>query len=569
MRALVAIARLGRPVSGRLALAVLLGLGAALAAVGLTATSAWLISRAAQQPPVLYLMVAITAVQAFGISRGVLRYGERLAAHDSAFRVLARLRGHVYGRLERLAPAGLAAYRSGDLLARLVADVDGLADLWLRVLLPYTIVVAAAAVATLLVGLLVPAAGVVLGATLLVVVFLVPLLAGASGRGAERRVAPARGALAAAATDLLAGGPELLVHGTSVQQLEVLDRMDGALIAAERTAGAAVGLGALAAGLAAGAATWFALMAGVGALRAGALDGVALAVVVLTPIAAHELAAGLVPAAQHLPGLAVAAARVEEVLHQPDPVTEPAEPAALPAGPWGIRVAGLAARYGNGPLVLRAVDLEVPPGGTALVSGPSGCGKTTLAAVLLRFLDPVAGSVELLAPAGPCDVRRLTGDDVRRVVKSCDQDPHVFDTTLADNLRVARPDATEAQLWEVLATVRLAAWVEALPAALATPVGEHGARLSGGQLQRLALARALLADAPVLILDEPTEHLDEATARALMTDILALSRGRTLLLLSHRTDLLADVPLDVRLELGPAGTATAPVEVATQPTPSS
>ena len=200
MRALIAIARLGRPVSGRLGIAVLLGLGAALAGIGLTATSAWLISRAAQQPPVLYLMIAITAVQAFGVSRGVLRYGERLAAHDAAFRVLARLRGQVYLRLERLAPAGLAAYRSGDLLARLVADVDGLADLWLRVLLPYTIVVIAATATTLLVGALVPVAGLVLGATLFLVAFVVPLAAGALGRAAERRLAPARGALAAAVT---------------------------------------------------------------------------------------------------------------------------------------------------------------------------------------------------------------------------------------------------------------------------------------------------------------------------------------------------------------------------------
>jgi len=569
MNALVAVARLGRPVSGRLALAVLLGFGAALAGVGLTATSAWLISRAAQQPPVLYLMIAITAVQAFGISRGVLRYGERLAAHDAAFRVLARLRGHVYRRLERLAPAGLAAYRSGDLLARLVADVDGLADLWLRVLLPYAIVLAAAAVATLLVGTLVPIAGVVLGVTLVLVAFVVPLVAGAVGRDAERRVAPARGALAAAATDLLAGAPELLAAGTGAAQLAGLAAIDGTLIAAERRAGAAVGLGTLAAGLAAGAATWFALVAGVGALRSGALDGVALAVVVLTPIAAHELAGGLVPAAQHLPGLAVAAARLEEVLQQPDPVTEPAAPATLPAGPYGIRLAGVAARYGDGPLVLRALDLDLAAGGRALVSGPSGCGKSTLSAVLLRFLDPVAGSVELRTPTGCCDVRGLAGDDVRRVIKSCAQDPHVFDTTLGDNLRVARPDATDDDLRAVLVSVRLAPWVDTLPAGLATQVGEHGARLSGGQLQRLALARALLAGAPLLILDEPTEHLDEATAAALMADILGATHGRTLIVLSHRTELLAGVPWDVHLELSPAGVATGAIEAAPQPAPSS
>ena len=550
MRALIAVARLGRPVSGRLGVAVLLGLGAALAGIGLTATSAWLVSRAAQQPPVLYLMIAITAVQAFGISRGVLRYGERLAAHDAAFRVLARLRGQVYLRLERLAPAGLSAYRSGDLLARLVADVDGLADLWLRVLLPYTIVLIAAAGTTVLVGALVPVAGLVLGVTLLLVAFVVPLVAGALGRAAEARVAPARGALATGVTDLLAGAPELQATGSMAPHLDALSHLDGALLAAERRAGAAAGLGAMAAGLAAGAATWFALVAGVGALRSGALDGVALAVVVLTPMAVHELAAGLVPAAQHLPGLAVAAQRVEEVLHQPDPVAEPEAPAVLPAGPYGLRLTSVSARYSDGPLVLDDVDLDLAAGGRALVSGPSGCGKSTLAAVLLRFLDPVAGTVELLTPTGTCDVRRLASDDVRRVIKSCAQDPHVFDTTLGDNLRIARPDATDTEVRDALRAARLTDWVDTLPDGLATQVGEHGARLSGGQLQRLALARAVLADAPVLVLDEPTEHLDEATAAVLIDDVLAAAQGRTLLVLSHRAELLAGTSWDVHLELG-------------------
>ena len=563
MRALVAVVRLGRPLSGRLALAVVLGVGAAGAAVGLTATSAWLISRAAQQPPVLYLMIAITAVQAFGISRGALRYGERLAAHDAALRIVGRLRGEVYLRLERLAPAGLAAYRSGDLLARLVADVDGLADLWLRLLLPYVIVLLVAGGAAVLVGALVPLAGLVLAATLLFVAFVVPLLAGRAGRDAERRVAPARGALADGAVELLAGGPELLVAGATAAQLTTLGQLDDALAAAERGSGAAVGIGALTAGLAAGVAVWLALVTGIAAVQAGSLDVVALAVVVLTPLAAHELVAGLVPAAQHLPGLAAAAGRVEAVLREPDPVVEPAEPVPLPAGPYGIRLTGIAARYDADHPVLEGVSLALPAGGRAFVSGPSGSGKSTLAAVLLRFLDPCAGSVELVTPTGAVDVRRLAGDDVRRVVKSCAQDPHVFDSTLADNLRLARPGASDAVLRAALTAVRLADWVDELPAGLETAVGEHGARLSTGQVQRLALARALLADAPVLVLDEPTEHLDEAAASALVADILTATRGRTLVVLSHRTDLLARLPWDARIRLD--STAKAPEPPATAP----
>ena len=208
----------------------------------------------------------------------------------------------------------------------------------------------------------------------------------------------------------------------------------------------------------------------------------ALAVVVLTPMAVHELAAGLVPAAQHLPGLAAAAERVQEVLRQPDPVTEPDAPAVLPAGPYGLRLTRVSARYGDGPLVLDDVDLDLAAGGGRSSADPSGCGKSTLAAVLLRFLDPVAGTVELLTPTGACDVRGLASDDVRRVIKSCAQDPHVFDTTLGDNLRIARPDATDDEVRDALRAARLTDWVDTLPDGLATQVGEHGARLSGGQL---------------------------------------------------------------------------------------
>jgi len=189
LRALVRVAGFGRPVTGRLMLAVAAGVAASGAAIGLTATSAWLVSRAAERPPVLYLMVAVTAVRAFGISRGALRYGERLASHDAAFRVLSRLRGGVYARLERLAPAGLAEFRSGDLLSRLVDDVDGLADLWLRLLLPYLVAGIAAAGAVALIWFLVPAAALVLTATLLFVAFLVPVFTSNLANRGERRIA--------------------------------------------------------------------------------------------------------------------------------------------------------------------------------------------------------------------------------------------------------------------------------------------------------------------------------------------------------------------------------------------
>ena len=548
---LVRVVRLAGPVRARLGLAVLAGVGAAGTAVGLTATSAWLISRAAEQPPVLYLMVAIVAVRAFGIGRGVFRYAERLASHDAAFRILTGLRSDAYRRLERLAPAGLAEYRSGDLLARLVADIDGLADVWLRVLLPYGVAGIVGGGAVLLVAALVPAAGAVLAVTLLVVAAGAPLAAGLVARRAERRIAPARGQLAAAALELLHGATELVLSGAAERRLADLARLDGHLREAEARSAAGTGVGALVSGLAGGAAVWLGLVAGILAVRAGSLGGVALAVVVLTPIAVHELAAGLAPAAQQLPRLRAAAARVAEVLDRPDPVHEPAQPAALPPGPYGLRVRGLRARYRpDGPEILRGVDLELQPGERALVTGPSGSGKSTLAAVLLRFLDPSGGTIELVGSEAAVDLTRLPGDDVRRVVGLCAQDVHVFDTTIAENVRLARPGATEEELRAALRAARLADWVESLPRGLETLVGEHGARLSGGQRQRLGLARALLADWPVIIFDEPTEHLDEPTAAELTVDLLAAAAGRTAIFITHRPELIAAAAWETSLDLG-------------------
>lgn len=547
---LARIASLGRPVTGRLALAVLMGAAAAGAAIGLSGASAWLISRASQQPPILDLMVTITAVRFFGISRGVFRYVERLTSHDAAFRVLAHIRGRVYQKLERLAPAGLADFRSGDLLARLVDDIDGLADVWLRVLIPYLTAVLTTAVAVAVVWYLVPLAGLALGLSLLFVAFIVPLLTGVVARAAEQRISMIRGELAAETLEVLAGAAELLVAGATRERLDCLAEIDGRLARAERRTSSGLGLGALLSSMAGGTAVWFGLVAGIVAVRAGALDGVSLAVVALTPLAVHESVMGLSAASQHVPALSSMAARVLDVMTRPDPIVEPAVPASSPDGPLGLRALGLQARYSTGGETIDFPDFEVAAGGRLLVTGPSGSGKTTFANLLVRFMDPLAGSMELVGSDGSVGLGSLSSSDVRRLVCLCEQEPHVFDTTILENVKLARPTATESEIRLAIDRAQLGAWIDLLPEGLATLVGEHGARVSGGQRQRLALARALLADAPVIVFDEPTEHVDEEMAAALTADLLTATEGRTVVIITHRPELIESAGWAARIDLG-------------------
>ncbi|MGW0916210.1 thiol reductant ABC exporter subunit CydD [Streptomyces sp. NPDC002784] len=516
---------------GRLGLALLFASLALGSAVGLMATSGWLISRASQQPPVLYLMVAVTATRAFGIGRAVFRYAERLVSHDAVLRMLADTRVAVYRRLARLAPAGLRTARRGDLLSRLVADVDALQDYWLRWLLPAG---AATAVSALSVGFtawLLPEAGAVLAVGLLAAGAGVPLLTGAVARRAEHRLAPARGVLATRVTDLLTGTAELTVAGALPARTAEARRADRTLTRIASRAATATALGDGLTALLSGLTVAAAALVGAQGVADGRLSGITMAVVVLTPLAAFEAVLGLPLAVQYRQRVRRSAERVFEVLDAPEPVREPERPRQAPASPFPVVLTDLTARYaGQDRDALAGLDLTLEEGRRIAVVGPSGSGKTTLAQVLLRFLDARAGGYTL----GGADARALDGDDVRRLVGLCAQDAHLFDSSVRENLLLARKDADEEALRDALRRARLLEWADGLPDGLDTLVGEHGARLSGGQRQRLALARALLADFPVLVLDEPAEHLDLPTADALTADLLAATEGRTTLLITHR-----------------------------------
>lgn len=527
-----------RPAWLRLFAGALAAAAASGCAVALMATSAWLIARAAQHPPVLTLMVAIVSVRAFGIGRGLLRYVERLVSHDAAFAALGDVRVRVYRKLERLAPAGLPAWRRGDLLTRLVADVDDMQDLALRGLLP---IASAALVFLATLGLavaLLPSAALVLAGALAVAGIATPWLWVRASRTVEDGVAGERAERTATVVELLDASTDLLACGAADQWLSRVDDLESRValrvLRSARLAGAGVGIAILAVA----AAVWGTLVVAVPVVHQGSLAGPALAVLVLTPLALTELVQALPVAAQELQRVRGSAARVLAVLDSPDPVHEPAHvrPLAAPAAAAPhIRVTGLQVNWpGRTQAALEAIDLDLPPGRRVAIVGASGAGKSTLLAALLRFVDPSGGNITI----DGTDVRALDGDDVRSLMALCDQDAYLFDSTIAENVRLARGEATDSEIRDVLRRARLDHWIDELPRGIHTRVGEHGALISGGQRQRIALARALLADRPVLLLDEPTAGLDEPTAAALIVDLLAAGTGRTTVLVTHR---LADL----------------------------
>ena len=264
----------------------------------------------------------------------------------------------------------------------------------------------------------------------------------------------------------------------------------------------------------------------------GTLDRVLVATLALLAVSSFDGVAPLPATARELSSTLASGTRVLELSGRAPAITDPPAPLPGPSGPVAVALEGVTARYGNGPAVLAGVTLAIEPGRRVALLGPSGAGKTTVTNLLLRFLDPERGRVTI----GGRDARELRLEDVRRTFALAGQEAHVFASSIRENLKLGRPDATDDELVDALRSARLADWVESLPEGLDTLVGEEGGRLSGGQRQRLVVARALLADAPVLLLDEPTAHLDPDTAEALVADVFDAAGDRSVLLITHRPE---------------------------------
>ena len=523
--------RAPRPV-GRLA--TLLGSASLLCGVALSATAGWLITRASEHPPVLYLTVAIVGVRLFGLTRPVLRYAERLISHDAALRLLARRRVEVFDALVPLTPGALGAGR-GDLLSAVVDDVETVVDHRLRVQEPVRCAVVVVVVTAVVTGLIAPVvAAVVLGVGAVAAGSAAAVLVATSSTRAA--VVTARAELSCRCAALLASVRQLDRWQATDAALAGVDEASAGLRRATRSGTRTSALSRAAVLTACGAAP-----VAVGAwTEPGAVSPAVLALLCLVPLALVDTLLPLPDAAALAPRTRAAARRLEEIASRRPLVSEPTHTRGRSGSDVALR--GVTAGWSAHP-VLHDLDLDVRAGSRVVVTGPSGSGKSTVAALLLRFLDPVAGQVLV----GGADLRATPLDDVRRVVGLVEDDPYVFTTTLAENIRLARPDATDEEVSAALRRAGLGPWLAALPHGLTTMVGEGQHQVSGGERARLGLSRVLLAEPQVLVLDEPTAHLDAATAQSVTAGILNAAAGRSLVWITHDRDLVdaSDQVLDL------------------------
>ncbi len=549
MRDLLRVLQHTRRYANWMALGIFAALVTLVANIGLLATAGWFIAAmavAGASGTAINYFTPAALIRAFAIARSAGRYLERLVTHEATFRLLAGLRVWFFEHLEPLAPARLQQTRSGDLLSRIRADIDCLDNLYLRLLLPILVAVLGAGAAVAFLALYSGALAVLALAGLLLAGLVLPALVQRLGAPPSARQVETAAALRTAAVDGLQGMAELTVYGQAQRQSRAIAALSTAWVADQRRLASLNGLSLAGAGLLANLTLWGGLIILVPLVGLGRIDGPELTMLAFVLLACFEAVAPLPPAFRSLGAILAATRRLLALIDTEPAVPEPSAPAALPPR-LDLVFDTVSLRYQpDAPWALQDVSFAVRAGERVALIGPSGSGKSSVINLLLRFWDYQGGCITL----GGVDIRTVSGQDIRRQVAVVSQHGHLFNTSIRENLLLARPGATPEQLEQACAAAQIQELIASLPQGYDTPVGEAGLRLSGGQARRLLIARAVLRDAPILVLDEPTEGLDSATARSLMTAIQTLMAGRTVLLVSHRAADLAGMDRIILLDQG-------------------
>jgi ATP-binding cassette subfamily C protein CydC len=537
LKNLIPFIRLFRPHCRWMGLGIFLGWLAVMASVGLLALSGWFISAAAfaglslSTAYLFNFFYPSIGVRLFAFTRTLARYAERIVTHDATFRMLATLRIWFYRKIEPLAPARLMQYRSTDILNRIVADIETLDNLYVRVLSPSM----AAFLTIVAVVLFLAVFDVWIAGTALLFLLIsgiaLPLAAAGAGANMGRQLTIGTAKIRILAVEGVQGLSELMVFAAWNKQVNALEKESDALIHIQGRMSHIRGLSLAGATLLTGMATLTCLYIGVHQVGRGMLDGANLALVGFAVLASFEALSPLPAAYQYLGQTKEAGGRLLELVDAPPVVLFP-DVSSVPIEHYNIHFKNVSFRYGNSdPWVLQGFDLRIEQGQHVAILGETGTGKSTLFNLLVRFWNPVRGSIHI----GGHDLKAFAESDLRRTIGVVSQQAHLFHTTLRKNLLLARPEADETALKSALEKAQLLDWVETLPQGLDSRIGEGGSGLSGGQARRLSLARMFLQDAPIWVLDEPTEGLDRVTERKMMQALFQASRAHTLLVITHRT----------------------------------
>lgn len=527
-----------RPNLGWIGISILLGFLTIASGIGLMGASAYIISAAALQPSIAMLQVPIVGVRFFGISRGLFRYLERLVSHHTTFRVLAQLRVWFYEQLEPLAPARLQQYRSGELLSNIVSDINSLENFYIRVIAPPLIALLVALFSGILLMNFAPQLTLILWLFLTLAGILLPWWTFRLARGLGAEILVSRSALSGVLVDGIQGLPDLLAFGRGADQLTYICYLGKKLAQTQARYSRLHGLQAALMNLLTNLGMWLVLVISIPLVGDGQIDGIYLAVIALVALTSFEAVQPLPQAAQYLEENLRAAERLFEIIDTEPEVIPPVKPLPIKDDST-ISITNLKFQYPifsansstpDSTFCIHPATFCIPQGKRLAIVGPSGAGKTTLLYLLLRFWEFQEGDIKF----GGQDIRNLALEDLRRQFAVVSQHTHLFNASLRDNLLIAKPDATEAEIRRAAKNAHIDDFIKTLPEGYETFIGEQGMRLSGGERQRVAISRALLKNAPILILDEPTANLDTIAEQEVLKSIYALMEGRSTLSVTHR-----------------------------------